>query len=205
MALRQTTDTQQPMSEDDYLAFEEQSEIKHEYVDGRIRAMTGASYNHNVISGNVITEFNVQLADKPCKAMNDMRIRVESEHVSYRYPDVVVICDGPVHFNNRVDTVMNPIILVEVLSDSTQAIDHSDKLAEYTRINTLQAYILVAQNRVKVECFMRHPDVNWTYQLLQERDAVLTLPFLDCEISLANLYDAIEFDDTSNSESDEIK
>jgi Uma2 family endonuclease len=114
----------------------------------------------------------------------------------------MVTCDAPQLFNNRVDTITNPILLVEVLSDSPQAIDYSDKLAEYTRIDTLQAYILVSQKSVKVECFMRQPDDNWTYQLLQERDAVLTLPFLDCDVPLERLYRKVNFDLSNDTEPD---
>ena len=203
MALQELSEPQH-MTEDEYLAFEEKSEIRHEYVDGHIRAMTGATYNHNVICGNAVTEFNTQLAAKRCKAMSGtMRVKVDSSHVSYRYPDVVVVCGKPAYFKNRKNIILNPAVIVEVLSNSTQTIDTREKLAEYTKIDSLQAYILIAQDTPRVECYRLSSDGDWQFQLLESLDDVLKLPSLSCELSLASLYDLVEWDDTSHPEADE--
>lgn len=178
------------MSEAQYLALEEQSDIKHEYVDGQIFAMAGTGWNHNIINGNVQTSLNNQLAGKGCSAVSsDMRLKVESKKVSFRYPDTMVICGEPEFVDERSDTISNPTVIIEVLSPSTALKDHNEKLHEYTKIESVQEYVLISQHEVKVERYLRQSDGNWLYTLLSGLSASIELPSIDCSLDLAKVYD----------------
>lgn len=118
------------MTEAEYLEFEEKSEIKHEYVNGKVYAMAGASLVHTVICHNTANALEEKIGDKPCLIVSrDLRLKVFSK-VSFRYPDVMVICDEPQYVDNRVDTIANPIVVIEVLSPSTALVDRNEKLDE---------------------------------------------------------------------------
>ncbi len=147
--------SQEFVSEDDYLAFEDASEDKHEYAGGQIIAMTGASWAHNLIGVNTSTRLNLQLADKNCRVTaNDLRLNIAAAE-SYRYPDIMVICGDPDFVDGRVDTVSNPTVIFEVLSEGTALIDRNEKLDEYIQILSLQAYVLIAQTEPKLERYLR--------------------------------------------------
>ena len=127
------------MSEAEYLAFEEKSDIRHEYVNGYVYAMTGGSFRHNKVCFNAGRLLGNQLVDKDCDiVLNETRVKVESRKVFYRYPDITIICGEPQFFDNRVDTVTNPIVLIEVLSQSTEIEDRNEKLEEYLKIDSLK-------------------------------------------------------------------
>ncbi|HQV22723.1 MAG TPA: Uma2 family endonuclease, partial [Agitococcus sp.] len=143
MATAQQT---QFVNEEDYLAGEQVSEIKHEYIDGRVYAMAGASHNHNLIAGNVHTAFNVHLKGKPCRPyISDMKVQIGTK---YFYPDVMIDCNELA--GNSVYTNA-PMILVEVLSNSTRRTDKCTKLMAYSQIQSLQVYMLIEQDFVEVE------------------------------------------------------
>lgn len=180
-----------PITEADYLALEATSETKHEYANGEILAMTGASWNHNVICMNVGAQLNVQLADRNCTVTsNDLRLNVQSTR-SYRYPDVMVICGEPQFVNDRTDTINNPIVVIEVLSEGTEIIDRDAKLHEYLQIDTVQEYLLIAQSEAKIERYLRQQSGDWLYSRVTELSDTLTLPSIDCTLKLADLYNKV--------------
>jgi len=185
------------MSEVDYLAFEARSEIKHEFVDGKVYAMTGASWNHSVINSNVQGMLNSQLADKSCRAVSsDMRVKVQSKTVSFRYPDTIVVCGEPIFADNRTDTLTNPAVIVEVLSPSTVLIDRNEKLDEYIQIDSVQHYVLIAQHTAKVEVYSRQSDGQWLYTQAKDPDATVELASIGGTLRLATLYDGVQFNDS---------
>lgn len=178
------------MTEAEYLEFEENSELKHEFVNGRVYTMTGAAVNHNVINSNINTILNSQLYGKPCIVMSsDMRLKVASDSVSYRYPDTIVICGDVKLAEGAGQTVTNPIVVIEVLSPSTALKDYNEKLAEYTQIDTLQDYLLISQYDAKVEVFSREKSGKWVYSLVTGLNANLELSSINCKINLDRLYD----------------
>jgi Uma2 family endonuclease len=182
------------MTEAEYLAFEEQSEIKHEFVNGEVFAMTGASTNHNLICSNTIVTLGSQLADKDCFVLtSDTRVKVQSKR-SYRYPDITIICGQIQHFNNRVDTVINPTVLIEVLSPSTAVVDLNQKFDEYTQIASLQEYVIIAQDETKIRRFLRQDSGDWLLTQAIGLDTSLELPSLGCRIALADIYRKVTFD-----------
>ena len=177
------------MTQSDYLEFEEKSELKHEFVNGRVYAMAGAGLNHNIINGNLQTTLNNQLSDKPCIVVSsDMRLKVESDSVSFRYPDTMVMCGDIELADNRSDTVTNPSVIIEVLSPSTALKDYNEKLEEYTKIESVQYYVIVAQHTAKVEVFSRHESDKWLYEIISGLDSSVDLSAIGCTLSLTNLY-----------------
>lgn len=147
---------------DDYLAAERACrDERHEYFDGEVFAMTGATWEHNLITSNLTRELSTALKARPCFVLsNDMRVRVESANAG-TYPDVAVLCDRPAFYDNRRDTVTNPTLLIEVLSPSSEGYDRGDKFARYRQPLSLRQYVLVAQDRVAVDVLTRDTDQRW--------------------------------------------
>lgn len=180
------------LSPAEYLAQERQSATRNEFLRGEVFAMWGASREHNVINGNLFGEIRAQLKGRPCEPYSsDMRVKIAATGL-YTYPDLTVVC-GPREFDDSfVDCLLNPIVLGELLSTTTEAYYRGDKFAHYRRIASLREYVMVSQNRVRVEHFVRQDD-QWILTELNNLDDVLHLPSIDCHISLRDIYDRIEF------------
>lgn len=178
---------------EEYLARERLSETKHEYFNGYVFAMSGVSRAHNVITVNTSAELRTQLKGTPCESYAmDMRVKVSTTGL-YTYPDLVVVCGVPRFDDNHVDTLLNPQVLMEVLSPSTEAYDRGDKFAHYRRLESLQEFVLISQDRVRVEHFLRQGDQWVILTELTSFDDFLVLSSIDCRISLREIYDRIEF------------
>ena len=180
------------LTPEEYLAWERKSDTKHEYLSGEIIAMSGASLAHNLIVTNISGELYIQLKVGTCEVYtNDMRIRTHPE-TSYFYPDIVVICGEPRFEDNVFDTLLNPIVLVEVLSPSTERYDRGEKFDYYQQLTSLQEYILVSQDEVGVEHYRRQ-GTEWQPTEFRSLEDVLSLPSIDCELLLQDIYRRIEF------------
>ena len=179
-------------SVEEYLAFERASEQKHEFLAGEVFAITGASLRHNVITSNVVRDLGPQLKGGPCRVLaNDMRVKVADSGL-YTYPDVIVVC-GPVQLeDDHFDTLLNPTLIIEVLSRSTEAYDRGEKFEHYRKLETLQEYVLIAQDRAHVEQFSRQSDGHWLLAAWDGRPATVVLPSVGAALSLAEVYDGIE-------------
>ena len=175
----------------EYLRRERSALHKSEYRDGEVVAMTGASRAHNLIASNLCRELSQQLRGGPCEVyVADMRVKV-NEAGLYTYPDVVAAC-GEIRFEDDVtDTLFNPTLVVEVLSWFTEAYDRGEKFALYRRLESLQEYLLLAQDRVRAEHYVREGD-RWAFIELNSLDDVLTLPSIDCRVRLADVYERVE-------------
>ena len=182
------------MSEAEYLEFEEQSEIKHEYARGRVYAMAGADWNHVMVTQSTSSSLYAQLRGKSCNiGTNDLRLKVQSKKVSYRYPDIMVMCDEPNFIGNR-KTIDNPTLIIEVLSPSTALEDHNAKLEEYTQLESVQEYLLIAQDEAKVQHYLRDISGKWVYTLISGLDKTLELPSIGCILVLADVYEQINLE-----------
>jgi Uma2 family endonuclease len=182
-----------PISEEEYLKMEDSSEFKHEYAAGQIFDMTGATWNHNRISLNTGRHLDTLLEKTDCAAaVSDQRLKIEATR-SYRFPDAMVICGEPAFVDDREDIVSNPVVLVEVLSPSTHLIDRNEKFVEYRQIPSLQEYILVSQDEVRVERFLRQESGDWLYSEVRGLDGVLDLPSIGCKLALAEVYRKVRF------------
>ncbi len=169
------------LSPEEYLKIERASQIRHEYHKGAMFAMTGATRAHNVIAGNVFAEFRQQFRDRDCEAyMAYMRVKVERKGL-FTYPEVVAACDHPEFEDDTSDTLINPRVIVEVLSKSTEDYNRGTKFEMYRRIPSLQRYILIAQDRVRVEHFQRGDDDRWTLQDFNHLEEVLDLASIECQ------------------------
>jgi Uma2 family endonuclease len=185
-----STASQPGVTPQEYLARERVAETRSEYVGGRIHAMTGASREHNLIVGNVLAELRAQLRGRPCEVYTgDMRVKV-SDTGTYTYPDVVALCGGPEFEDAQVDTLLNPAVIFEVLSESTERYDRGRKFAQYRRLGSLREYVLVSQDRVLVEHFARQGDV-WVLTEFSDLDDSLPLPSLEAALRLGDVYERV--------------
>ncbi|MDG4551781.1 MAG: Uma2 family endonuclease [Candidatus Contendobacter sp.] len=177
----------------DYLALERQAETKSEYLNGRIYAMSGASRNHNRITVNLTSALHSRLKRKPCEPFSgDMRIKVSPTGL-YTYPDVVVVCGEPRFEDQQVDTLLNPTVIIEVLSDSTAAYDRGEKFAHYRALPSLSDYLLVAQDQPRIEHYQRQPDGRWLYSATDGLDAQVEISTIGCMLQLAEVYERVVF------------
>src|SRR5207253_11020491 len=182
------------VSPDEYLRLERQAEYKSEYLNGEIFAMSGASRQHNLITANIGAEFNRQLKGKPCEAYaSDMRVKVRSNGL-YTYPDVIVVCGEPEFEDDEVDTLLNPTLLIEVLSKSTERYDRIAKTSYYRTIDSLTEHLLVAQHQVRLEQYVKQTNGQWALAEYTAADAVVDISSIQCSLRLSDVYDKVTFD-----------
>ncbi len=175
------------LTPEEYLTLERKAIFKSEYLDGRIIAMSGASRVHNLITGNILTELNIQLRGQACQVIgNNMRVKTGAKG-AYFYPDVVVFCGEPQLEDNVFDTLLNPTLVVEVLSPSTEIYDRGEKFGRYQELASLREYLLVAQDRVYIEHY-RLIESAWVPTELRSLDDVLSLVSIGCELRLQDIY-----------------
>lgn len=177
----------------EYLELERKSEIRSEYIAGRIFAMSGASRRHNLIAVNFVREISSQMRGRACEVYAvDMRLKISPTGM-YTYPDIVAVCGEPRFEDAHTDTLLNPMVIVEVLSESTEAYDRGEKFAYYRRLDTLREYVLVAQDKVRVEHYLREGE-QWILSEISDPDGTLHLASVDCQVVVAAIYEKVEFD-----------
>ena len=183
---------QRHLTSQEYLALEREAEYKSEFYKGEVFAFAGASERHNLIAANFLATIHRQLRSSPCRAYpSDMRITIpQTPH--YTYADVVVVCGQPELDDDFKDNLLNPIVIVEVLSPSTERYDRGKKFESYQRIASLMEYVLVSQDRPRVEQFLRQPDGRWLYSETSAEGSI-KLTSIDCELSLTDIYEKVEF------------
>jgi len=173
-----------------YLTRERQSQTKSEYLNGQVHPMAGATYRHNLIVAQLIHRFMSNLENGPCRVLpSDMRVEVED---SYAYPDVVIVCDPPQIADG--DILLNPTILIEVLSPSTEVYDRGEKAQKFRTIPSLQEYVLVSQDSYAIEHYVRHTGDTWLFSETFGEDSTIYFPTIDCTLRLADIYSQVEFE-----------
>ena len=196
------------LTPEEYIALERKAipdadTVRSEYVRGEIIAMSGASREHNLITNNISGELRNLLKSSGCETYaNDMRVSSPLTS-SYFYPDVVVVCEEPRFEDDVFDILLNPIILVEVLSDSTEAYDRGEKFSHYRHLVSLQEYILVSQDKVLVERYRREKKhgtapvttKDWIFTAFQALEDILPLTAIQCELPLQEIYERVTFPD----------
>src|ERR1044071_310231 len=189
------------LSPEEYLALERQADDKSEYFDGVVHAMSGASLNHNKIVANVITELVQQLRGRPCSALpSDSKVRMPDSR-KFFYPDVSVVCGEPQFHDERTDVLLNPILIIEVLSDSTEGFDRGRKFQAYQRLESLHEYILISKDKPVVEQYVRQTEATWKYTAAIGRESSPSLPTIECTLNLSAVYDKVtetETDERTN-------
>ena len=177
------------LTEEEYLRLERRAAFKSEYYQGETFAMAGASREHNLIVGNVVGEARNELKGRNCEVYpNDMRFKVTATGL-YTYPDVTIVCDAP-EFEDaeHLDTLLNPTVLVEVLSESTEAYDRGTKAAHYRKLPSLKEYLLIAQDRPHVERYVRQPDGAWLLREVAELDLSVTFESIPAVLPMSEIY-----------------
>jgi Uma2 family endonuclease len=177
------------LTEEEYLSFERSSNVRHEYLSGHIYAIAGATREHNLITGNVAGELRAQLKGKPCETYsNDMRVWIPRAG-QYTYPDVVVVCGTPQFLDDQADTLLNPLVIIEVLSSSTEAYDRGEKFRDYRSIESFSEYVLISQAKRGVDHFTKVNNI-WTIQEVEQEIRFVTIP---CRLTFSDIYDRVEF------------
>lgn len=182
----------------EYLAAERKREVKSEYWNGELYAMAGASERHNLISANVVAGLHTQLRGRSCKVYpSDMRVQIKATGL-YTYPDVVVVCGKPQFEDEDNDTLLNPTLIVEVLSKSTETYDRGKKFENYRTLDSLTEYVMIAQDRVHLEHYVRQPDSQWLLSEAKALQDVIKLPTIQCTLALADVYDKVDIQTRPN-------
>jgi Uma2 family endonuclease len=177
------------LTPEEYLAVERKAEYKSEYVDGIMYAMAGGSERHNLIAANIIISIGIQLRNRPCRVYpSDLKVRVPNSK-RFFYPDVSVVCGETGFADDERDVILNPVLIVEVLSESTAAYDRGKKFLSYQQINSLQEYLLVSQDEVIVEHYVRQNNDTWIYAKAIGLEETIILPSIECEAALRDIYD----------------
>lgn len=180
-------------SPEEYLTIEREAGFKSEYYDGEIFAMAGASRMHNLICGNTFAAIHFQLKNRSCEAYTgDMRVRVSATGL-YTYPDILALCETPRFDDEEKDTLLNPNMIIEVLSKSTESYDRGKKFAHYRTIPSLTEYVLISQNTFLAEQYIRQKDNKWLLSEYSDPGDTIELPSIDCILKLADVYEKVEF------------
>lgn len=183
------------MTVEEYLAFEDASTEKHEFIGGVVYAMAGAGVSHNRVVRNTVVEIGQFLKEKPCEIFqSDLKVHVKTES-GISYPDITIVCDELQFLETRTDVVTNPSVIVEVLSPSTQNYDHGEKFMFYRQIESLQEYILISSMELRIEKFKKEASGSWTlteYKNLTDKLPIDTIQF---QLLLAEIYRDIVFEE----------
>jgi len=180
------------MTPQEYLAYEREAATKSEYYAGELYALAGASTRHVRIMVNCVASLFVQLKGRSCDVFaSDLRVKVSATGL-YTYPDVVVVCGAPRFDDDQEDTLLNPTVIIEVLSKTTEAYGRGEKFAQYRTLESLSDYLLVAQDIARIEHFTRQADGAWLFAERSGLDATVVIPSIQCQLRLADVYDKIE-------------
>lgn len=194
--------TESLFTADEYLALERAAEERHEYLDGQIFAMAGESPKHGDISVNLVVSLGSQLKGKPCRARTkDTKVRSGPEPKFrkkftglFSYPDILVVCGEPEYHDAFKDVILNPKVIIEVMSPTTEAFDRGGKFTRYQKWNpTLTDYVLVSQDQPQIEHYSRQEDGSWSYNLYAGLSAKVVISSIKCTLKLADVYDRINF------------
>ncbi len=177
---------------EEYLAIERQADYKSEYFNGEMFAMAEASPRHVLIVTNLVAELRGQLRRRPCTVYStDLRVRVSPTGL-YTYPDVIVVCGQVQLADDKKDTLLNPTLIIEVLSESTKDYDRGSKLQHYRALASLMEYVVVDQERCHVEHWVRQPEDRWLFSETNDVTDTIRLSTIECDLVLAEVYDKVE-------------
>ena len=195
----QTIQSQESLQEkrdytpEEYLELEEKADFKSEYDNGIITPMTGGTTDHNQIAGNCYIALSIGLKRQSFRVFfGDVRLWIPKIH-SFKYPDVMVVAGEPKYYSDRKDTIMNPQVIIEVLSDSTEAFDRNEKFKLYQTIPTFQEYILINQTKVEVDQFFKIEHKRWSLYEYDSEDVELSLKCFALQIPILDIYDKVDF------------
>ena len=184
------------ISPEEYLAAERESLEKHEYFGGKIFQMAGASDEHNTISGNAFASLHFQLKKRPCKSyQSDMRVHIPKTGL-FTYPDIAVVCGKPVFLpDGQLDTLTNPILIIEVLSASTEGYDKGVKFDNYRSLESLREYVLISQDAKRIICYTKQSNESWVLMDFIGDKTEIELSSIECTLTMDDIYDKVDFEE----------
>lgn len=189
-----TAQPKQNYSVEAYLELERTGSLKHEYYRGKIFALAGSSEAHNLILTNLLTTLNLQLRKRPCKVYpSDMRLKIPKTGL-YTYPDISIVCGGPQFDDSQRDTLLNPLVVIDILSPSTERYDRGKKFQNYRTVASLQEYLLVSQDEHRVEYYTNQNNGNWLLATYEHLNTTLYLKAIDCTLALEDIYDKVDIE-----------
>nr|WP_044199959.1 Uma2 family endonuclease [Oscillochloris trichoides] len=195
-----TAPSKHAMTSSEYLAFERSSNQKHEYLAGTIYAMVGGSARHNRIAGSTYAALYAQLRQRQCSIYpSDMRVKVVQTGL-YTYPDITIVCGHELYEDNREDTLLNPAVIIEVLSPSTEKYDRGKKFQHYRSILSLREYIIIAQDTYHIERFARQSDNTWVLSEANSQAEYIDIPSIQCTLQLKEVYEKVTFSEEEEEE-----
>lgn len=181
------------LTPEEYLEQERKAETRSEYFQGEVFAMAGASRRHGLIVTNLIRDLSEKLRKRDCNVYStDLRLAVNPAGL-YTYPDVLVVCGGEEVLDQHDDTLLNPTLLIEVLSESTKDYDRGQKFESYRKLSSLREYLTVAQDKIHIEQWTRQPDNGWILREYSDAAEIIELPSIDVDLQLADIYEKIDF------------
>lgn len=176
------------LTPEEYLDIERNAECKSEYYNGEIFALAGASYVHNRITRNISKALGLQLKGTKCEEFqSDLKIKEKISGL-FTYPDIVVICGEPEFYDEEKDVVVNPTVIMEVLSKSTETYDRGFKFELYRRINTLKDYFMVSQDKISIEYYSRNDDDSWILKEFKDLNQNIEMKSIGCILELKDVY-----------------
>lgn len=182
---------QRKLTQEDYLAIERKAEFKSEYYKGEMFAMAGATRAHVVICDNLTTIFHIRMRGRPCQSFSsEMRVKAEEAGL-YTYPDISVACEDINFEDEELDILTNPVVLIEILSKSTEGYDRGKKFELYRKLKSLREYVMIAQDRPHVEVFKRNDGDQWTLSETDDLTGSIELKSIECTLSLADIYEKV--------------
>jgi Uma2 family endonuclease len=183
---------------EEYLAREESAEYKSEYYDGEIVAMAGGTYNHSVIYFNLIDDIRQAIREKNCVGFDsNMKLDIPAYNL-FVYPDVMVACGEVEYLEKRIDAIKNPLLVIEVLSDSTEITDRIKKFAYYQSVPSILEYVLISQKDPKVEVYFKQQEKSWIYTVADSLGAAILFRSLDQQFNLADIYQNVDWQQIEN-------
>jgi len=180
-------------SPEEYLEFERAADVRHEFLDGRIYAMAGESLAHSRICINIAREVSLRLKGKACEALSpNMKVRAETLGL-FAYPDLTIICGEPIFHDEKKDVLLNPRVIVEVLSPSTERYDQTKKFFLYRKeIPTLTDYVLISQDIAFIEHHEKQSDGKWTFNVFEGVEGIFRITSIDCDLPMSDIYDRVD-------------
>ncbi|HEY2787342.1 MAG TPA: Uma2 family endonuclease [Fimbriiglobus sp.] len=178
----------------EYLAFERAAETRHEYFQGEIFDMAGASYEHTVVKDNLARELGNRFKDGSCRPLtSDLRLKIDATGL-YTYPDIIVLCGKPEFEDAEFDILLNPTAVIEVLSESTEKYDRGKRFKHYQSVPSIREYVLVAQDEMLIERYVRQPDETWVITTFKGPDAVFSFATIPVSVPFEGIYQGVEFE-----------
>lgn len=187
-----------PVTEAEYLAFEQTTDLRHEFIEGDVLPRFVEREAHVLINGSLYVALRHRLKHRDCRVfMSQLRLKVEATGM-FAYPDLCVVCGKEQFVKGIFHTLTNPTVIVEILSKSTEAFDRGVKFRNYRQLPSLQEYVLISQDSPRIERFLRRDDGQWIFTDVTGLDATITLPSIDCELALAEVYEQVTFEDSAD-------